>query len=445
MPAGGALAHAHDRLPLRTTRRGAVLDGGGLPGARPRRGRRDASAGAALGRGRAAGLVGRRERWRRRGRRGGASGAGGGGAAATSSTADRRPTAVGVECVGADGSLFEVHAEKEVIVAAGAIASPQLLQLSGVGPPKLLGELGVPLVVPLAGVGANLQDHLEVYHPFEVAQPVSLQPRLGLLSKGAIGARWLLSGDGLGATNHFEAGGFVRSRPGVVRLTSSSTSCRSRSRTTARRSRDLDGPLLQMHVGYKRSPCAATYAGATATAFERRAGAGRAAEGALQLHGPRGGLARLPRGGAHRARSSRSRASTASSATRSRRAGARSPTRSRRVPRRAPRERVPPVRHARWGRRRRAGGNVDGACRNHGVDGLRVVDARSSRRCPTATSTRRRSWRRRRRPISSSARRCHPTPPPHPQRGSTPSGAPASASASRCATRIGASDVRSIV
>ena len=180
---------------------------------------------------------------------------GGGAAAATSSTADRRPTAVGVECVGADGSLFEVHAEKEVIVAAGAIASPQLLQLSGVGPPKLLGELGVPLVVPLAGVGANLQDHLEVYHQFEVAQPVSLQPHLNLVRKGAIGARWLLSGDGLGATNHFEAGGFVRSRPGVawpdVQLHFLPVALSYDGMTVAPTS---TGHSLQMHVGYNRSP-----------------------------------------------------------------------------------------------------------------------------------------------------------------------------------------------
>ena len=101
-------------------------------------------------------------------------------------------------------------------VCAGAIASPQLLQLSGVGPPDLLSRLGIPLVADRRGVGANLQDHLEVYHQFEVARHgVSLTPHLSTPQKGAIGARWLVGGDGLGATNHFEAGGFVRSRKGV--------------------------------------------------------------------------------------------------------------------------------------------------------------------------------------------------------------------------------------
>ena len=76
--------------------------------------------------------------------------------------APSKPRAVGVECVSDAGEVFSVHAKSEVLVAAGAIASPQLLQCSGVGPAELLGRLGVPIVADRAGVGANLQDHMEV-------------------------------------------------------------------------------------------------------------------------------------------------------------------------------------------------------------------------------------------------------------------------------------------
>ena len=138
---------------------------------------------------------------------GGEGGGGGGGGGA--------PRASGVECVAANGELRRFFARKEVIVASGAIASPQLLQHSGIGPPALLASMGVPLRAALAGVGANLTDHLEVYQSYEARAPISLAPHLALWRKGAIGARWLARGDGLGATNHFEAGGFVRSRAGV--------------------------------------------------------------------------------------------------------------------------------------------------------------------------------------------------------------------------------------
>lgn len=138
---------------------------------------------------------------------------------------------------------------------AGAIASPQLLQQSGVGPPDLLTRLGVPIVAARRGVGHNLMDHLEVYHQYEVSQPVSLQPHLSLLRKGAIGARWLLCGDGLGATNHFEAGGFVRSRAGVewpdVQLHFLPVAVSYDGESVAPTS---TGHSLQMHVGFNRSP-----------------------------------------------------------------------------------------------------------------------------------------------------------------------------------------------
>ena len=103
------------------------------------------------------------------------------------------------------------HAKREVLLCSGAIASPQILQRSGVGPAKLLRQYGIPLVLDLPGVGANLQDHLEVYQQYECKQPVSLAPALKLHNQPAIGAQWLFMGTGTGASNQFEAGGFIRS------------------------------------------------------------------------------------------------------------------------------------------------------------------------------------------------------------------------------------------
>ncbi|MCL6417124.1 choline dehydrogenase [Aestuariirhabdus sp. Z084] len=113
------------------------------------------------------------------------------------------------------GQLQQVFARREVILSAGSVGSPQLLQLSGIGPSKVLRQAGVPLVLDLPGVGENLQDHLEVYFQFECTQPVSLNSKLDWFSKGLIGLRWLLLKDGLGATNHFESCGFIRSRAGL--------------------------------------------------------------------------------------------------------------------------------------------------------------------------------------------------------------------------------------
>lgn len=103
------------------------------------------------------------------------------------------------------------HAKREVLLCAGAIASPQILQRSGVGPSNLLRSLDIPVVHDLPGVGANLQDHLEMYLQFECKQPVSIAPALKLHNQAKIGAEWLFLGTGLGATNQFEAGGFIRS------------------------------------------------------------------------------------------------------------------------------------------------------------------------------------------------------------------------------------------
>ncbi|MFD3248692.1 choline dehydrogenase [Rahnella aquatilis] len=103
-------------------------------------------------------------------------------------------------------------AKREVLLCSGAIASPQILQRSGVGAAELLNRLDIPLVHDLPGVGENLQDHLEMYLQYSCTQPVSLYPALQMPNQPAIGAEWLFKGTGVGASNQFEAGGFIRSR-----------------------------------------------------------------------------------------------------------------------------------------------------------------------------------------------------------------------------------------
>ena len=113
------------------------------------------------------------------------------------------------------GQEVVVRARREVIISAGPINSPQLLKLSGVGPEAELTALGIPVVHDLPGVGENLQDHLEFYFQVASLEPITLYKHMNPLRKALIGARWLLTRGGLGATNHFEAGGFIRSRAGV--------------------------------------------------------------------------------------------------------------------------------------------------------------------------------------------------------------------------------------
>jgi choline dehydrogenase len=103
----------------------------------------------------------------------------------------------------------------EVILCGGAIGSPQLLQISGVAAAQSVGGLGVDVVADLPGVGENLQDHLEVYVQHRAAQPVSMAPYFAMRRRPAVGLQWLLRKSGPGATNHFEAGGFVRSNEEV--------------------------------------------------------------------------------------------------------------------------------------------------------------------------------------------------------------------------------------
>jgi choline dehydrogenase len=122
--------------------------------------------------------------------------------------------ATGVEVV--SGRRTERIEAGEVILCGGAINSPQLLQLSGVGDPALLGPLGIDVVHALPGVGENLQDHLEVYVQHACTRPISVAPALKWRNRPWVGFRWLFFRSGPGATNHFEAGGFVRSNDEVA-------------------------------------------------------------------------------------------------------------------------------------------------------------------------------------------------------------------------------------
>src|SRR6185312_4969120 len=110
----------------------------------------------------------------------------------------------------------ELIRAKEIILCGGAINSPQLLQLSGVGNAHELEALGIDVVHDLPGVGENLQDHLEVYIQYACTQPVSMQKYLKWRYRPWIGANWLFLRRGPGATNHFEGGGFVRSNDDVA-------------------------------------------------------------------------------------------------------------------------------------------------------------------------------------------------------------------------------------
>ena len=113
------------------------------------------------------------------------------------------------------GQRHEVRANCEVILSGGPINSPQLLKLSGIGPATELRQHGIEVVVDRPGVGENLQDHLEFYFQMACPAPVTLYPKMNWFAKGLIGAEWLLFRTGLGATNHFESCGFIRSRAGI--------------------------------------------------------------------------------------------------------------------------------------------------------------------------------------------------------------------------------------
>ena len=119
--------------------------------------------------------------------------------------------ATGVQLVG--GKV--ITARREVVLSAGSINSPKILLQSGIGPASALGELGIEIKADRPGVGKNLQDHLELYLQMAASQPITLFKHWNLISKALIGAQWLLTKKGLGASNQFESAAFIRSRAGL--------------------------------------------------------------------------------------------------------------------------------------------------------------------------------------------------------------------------------------
>ncbi|SNS33571.1 choline dehydrogenase [[Luteovulum] sphaeroides subsp. megalophilum] len=159
--------------------------------------------------------------------------------------------AVGVE-VQRRGGREVIRAGREVILAASSLNTPKLLMLSGIGSAAHLAEHGIPVVADRPGVGQNLQDHLEVYMQFASLQPVTLFKHWNLRGKVSIGAQWLFTGRGLGASNQFEACAFIRSKPGVeypdIQYHFLPIAVRYDGKAAA------EGHGFQVHVGPMRSP-----------------------------------------------------------------------------------------------------------------------------------------------------------------------------------------------
>ena len=110
---------------------------------------------------------------------------------------------------------YSIYSHKEIILSAGSIGSPHILQVSGVGCRKKLKNTGIQVIHDLPGVGENLQDHLEFNFQYRCKQPITLNGQINLLKKLKIGIEWMITKKGLGASNHFEACGFIRSKAGV--------------------------------------------------------------------------------------------------------------------------------------------------------------------------------------------------------------------------------------
>jgi len=123
--------------------------------------------------------------------------------------------AVGVEVL-RKGTCDVIRAEREVVLAASSLNSPKLLMLSGIGPAAHLAEHGIKVVADRAGVGQNLQDHLELYIQMAASQPITLFKHWNVFSKAVIGAQWVLTKTGMGASNQFESAAFIRSGAGVA-------------------------------------------------------------------------------------------------------------------------------------------------------------------------------------------------------------------------------------
>lgn len=113
------------------------------------------------------------------------------------------------------GQQLIARANREIVLAASSINTPKILMQSGIGPADHLAEHGIDVVSDRQGVGANLQDHLELYIQQACTQPITLYKHWNIFSKALIGAQWLFLGKGLGASNHFEACAFIRSRAGI--------------------------------------------------------------------------------------------------------------------------------------------------------------------------------------------------------------------------------------
>ena len=122
--------------------------------------------------------------------------------------------AIGIE-VNINNNKSTIYANKEIIVSAGSINSPQLLMISGIGPAKHLNEMGINVIKDIPGVGKNLQDHLETYIQVKCKTPDTLYSATKLLNKVAIGIQWFLFRSGRGATSHLEAGGFLKSSENI--------------------------------------------------------------------------------------------------------------------------------------------------------------------------------------------------------------------------------------
>ena len=122
--------------------------------------------------------------------------------------------AIGVE-LQRGANVSQIAARREVILAAAPINTPKLLMLSGIGPAQHLAEHGISVLADRPGVGANLQDHLELYLQYAASQPISLYKYWNIWGKAFVGAQWLLTRKGVGASNQFESCAFIRSKPGV--------------------------------------------------------------------------------------------------------------------------------------------------------------------------------------------------------------------------------------
>ncbi|MFD1341328.1 choline dehydrogenase [Litorisediminicola beolgyonensis] len=158
--------------------------------------------------------------------------------------------ATGVEVSHPNG-IETISATREVILAASSLNTPKLLMLSGVGPAAHLREHGIEVVADRKGVGQNLQDHLELYIQMQCLKPVSLYTYWNLLGKAYVGARWLFTKTGPGASNQFESAGFIRSAAGIdypdIQYHFLPLAVRYDGKTAA------DGHGFQAHVGPMRS------------------------------------------------------------------------------------------------------------------------------------------------------------------------------------------------